>query len=143
MPLDPHSTNILAQVVVRGGVIVTLISLVLMFGILFFHNWRAWDMSKTPGAGGPGNSVRINVEDVDMDDEEDPLLTRALLQTRRKSVSFSVCVMDEHNMSFDLERKKVLLGANSGSQQPFSSVCNLPTLEEGDDVSEDKVGGAV
>ena len=70
-----------------------------------------------------------NRPDSEDDDEEDysyneldPMLKKKLLQvyflpmkqchktaqTRRKSVAFSVCVVDRDNMTFDLDRKKVI-----------------------------------
>ena len=59
------------------------------------------------------------------------MLKEKLLQTRRKSVAFSVCIVDKENMTFDLDRKRVLLGlATSTDRIPLSSACALPTLEE-------------
>ena len=59
------------------------------------------------------------------------MLKKKLLQTRRKSVAFSVCVVDKERMTFDLDRKRVMLGlAASTDRIPLSSACALPTLEE-------------
>ena len=57
---------------------------------------------------------------------------KRLLQTRHKSVAFSV---DNENMTFDLDRKKVFLGSGTlpnlpSDRMPLSSACALPTLVE-------------
>ena len=70
-------------------------------------------------------------EEEDLYEEIDPMLKKKLLQTRRKSVAFSVCIVDKEKMTFDLDRKRVLLGlATSTDRIPFISACALPTLEE-------------
>ena len=79
--------------------------------------------------------VKASTDESDDDDdfyeEIDPMLKKKLLQTRRKSVAFSVCVVDKEKMTFDLDRKRVLLGlANSTDRIPLSSACALPTLVE-------------
>merc|ERR1712013_326363 len=52
---------------------------------------------------------------------------KKLLLTRRKSVSFSVCVVDRDKMTFDLDRKRVLLGLGASADKPPGT---LPTLVE-------------
>ena len=56
-------------------------------------------------------------------EEFDPKLRKKLLNTRRKSVAFSVCTVDNKNMTFDLDQKKVFLGTLPSKEQSyFSSV---------------------
>ena len=121
----------LIQIVVRSAVILTLIVLASAFGALFLHNWRLWEQPKPVK---PLNKISTDESDEDDDDfyeEIDPMLKKKLLQTRRKSVAFSVCVVDKENMTFDLDRKRVLLGlASSTDRIPLSSACVLPTLDE-------------
>ena len=115
------------QIVVRSGVIITLIVLATAFGALFLHNWRLWDQNMQPKPVKAGHDD--SEDDDDFYEEIDPMLKKKLLQTRRKSVAFSVCVVDKENMTFDLDRKRVLLGlANSTDRIPLSSACALPTL---------------
>ena len=115
---------------VRTTVVITLISLAAAFAFLFLHNWRLWE--KMPGQGNKGNKMISDSED-DTDTEEmyqelDPMLKRKLVQTRRKSVAFSVCVVDRENMTFDLESKRVMLGLTSRSTDRLPHL--LPTLQE-------------
>ena len=56
------------------------------------------------------------------------MLKKKLVQTRRKSVAFSVCVVDRENMTFDLESKRVMLGLASRSTDRLPHI--MPTLEE-------------
>ena len=121
---------LLLQIVVRSAVIITLMVLATAFGALFLHNWRLFEQPKPVK---PANKMSADDSDEDEDfyEEMDPMLKRKLLQTRRKSVAFSVCVVDKENMTFDLDRKRVLLGlASSTDRIPLSSACALPTLEE-------------
>jgi hypothetical protein len=61
-------------------------------------------------------------DDDDLYEEIDPMLKKKLLQTHRKSVAFSVCIFDKENVTFDLDRKRVLLGlGNSTDRIPLSS----------------------
>ena len=117
------------QIVVRSGVIITLIVLATAFGALFLHNWRLFEQNMQPK---PVKAITDDSEeDDDFYEEIDPILKKKLLQTRRKSVAFSVCIVDKENMTFDLDRKGVLLGlATSTDRIPLSSACALPTLEE-------------
>ena len=113
----------------RSGVIITLIVLATAFGALFLHNWRLFEQNMQPK---PVKAVNDDSEEEeDFYEDIDPMLKKKLLQTRRKSVAFSVCIVDKENMTFDLDRKRVLLGlASSTDRIPLSSACALPTLEE-------------
>ena len=139
---DAYQRNFLIlRVVVRVTVVLTLISLAAAFGVLFLHNWRLWDQTLAgPGVGGPvgGKYGNRNLTDSEDDSEEelyqelDPMLKRKLVATRRKSVAFSVCVVDRENMTFDLESKRVLLGLGTRSTDrlPVITGTPLPTLQE-------------
>ena len=78
--------------------------------------------------------VKIPDYESDEDDfyeELDPMLKKKLLQTRRKSVSFSVCIVDKEKTTFDLDRRHVLLGlATSTDIIAATSSIALPALEE-------------
>ena len=97
-------------------VVLTLISLGAAFGVLFLHNWRLWDQT-VPGAVVTLKPGLRNLSDSEDDTDEelyqevDPMLKPKLMATRRKSVAFSVCVVDRENMTFDLDRKRVMLGS--------------------------------
>ena len=134
------------KIVVRTTVILTLLCLAAAFGLLFLHNWRMWDQTVAGGAGG-GPVTRVpglrgaGDSDDDTDDELyqeiDPMLKRKLVATRRKSVAFSVCVVDRENMTFDLESKRVMLGLST--DRLASST--LPTLRE--DCESEKMGQSI
>ena len=113
--------------------VITLILLAIAFGALFLHNWKLYELSLQP-KGSQGNTGGSDDEDEDFFEDFDPKLRKRLLQTRRKSVAFSVCTVDNENMTFDLDRKKVFLGsgslANLPDRLPLSSACALPTLVE-------------
>merc|ERR1712126_163527 len=120
-----YRTNFLIlRVVVRTCVSLTLVTLASMFLALFLRNWRQWETNireKAEQIASKESEDGDDEEDEDEDEDEDgdhyeefdPMLKKKLLQTRRKSVSFSVCVLDRDNMTFDLERKKVLLSHSS------------------------------
>ena len=118
--------------VVRVTVVLTLISLGAAFGVLFLHNWRLWDQT-VPGAVVTLKPGLRNLSDSEDDTDEelyqevDPMLKPKLMATRRKSVAFSVCVVDRENMTFDLDRKRVMLGLSESSL--------LPTLAEDSELS--------
>ena len=130
------------RVIVRITVVLTLIILAGAFGVLYLHNWRLWDQTLTgPGVGGPVGGkfgTRGLTDSDDESDEElyqelDPMLKRKLVATRRKSVAFSVCVVDRENMTFDLESKRVMLGLGSRSTDRLPMLQTgglLPTLQE-------------
>ena len=130
------------RVIVRITVVLTLIILAGSFGVLYLHNWRLWDQTQAgPGVGGPvgakfgARSLSDSEEDTDEElyQELDPMLKRKLVATRRKSVAFSVCVVDRENMTFDLESKRVMLGLGSRSTDrlPVTMTAGLlPTLQE-------------
>ena len=122
--------------------VITLILLAIAFGALFLHNWKLYEQS-LPNKGSQGNAGGSDDEDDDFFEDFDPKLRKRLLQTRRKSVAFSVCTVDNENMTFDLDRKKVFLGSGTLSNMPsdrvpLSSACALPTLVETCEV--DKTG---
>ena len=114
------------QIVVRSAVIITLLVLAIAFGVFFFQNWRVWDQNNQSKP-----VIKVSNDDSDEDDEFyeeiDPMLKKKLLLTRRKSVSFSVCVVDRDKMTFDLDRKRVLLGLGASADKPPGT---LPTLVE-------------
>ena len=97
------------------------------FGVFFFQNWRTWDQNTQhqPVLKTPNDES----DEDDFYEELDPMLKKKLLQTRRKSVSFSVCIVDKEKMTFALDRKHVLLGLAS-STVTATSTCALPALEE-------------
>ena len=136
---------LILKVIVRVTVVLTLISLAAAFGVLYFHNWRMWDQS-LPGASCPPAKIgaRNILDDSDEDTDEelyqeiDPMLKRKLVATRRKSVAFSVCVVDRENMTFDLESKRVMLGLTRSTDR-LPSV--LPTLQE--DCESEKMGQSI
>ena len=115
--------------------IITLILLAIAFGALFLHNWKLYELSLQPKPS-KGNIGGSDDEEDDLFEDFDPKLRKRLLQTRRKSVAFSVCTVDNENMTFDLDRKKVFLGAGTtlanlpSDRIPLSSACALPTLLE-------------
>ena len=116
---------------VRTTVIITLILLASAFGALFLHNWRLWDIPSQKSVKANNES---DTEDEFEDDEEsygeiDPMLKAKLMQTRRKSVAFSVCVVDREKMTFDLDRKRVLLGLTRSTDRLHSGT-GLPSLQE-------------
>jgi len=100
---------------VRTSVALTLVTLSSGFVAFFLHTWRQWELNAREKA--EALAAKESEEDDDEDDysynEIDPMLKKKLLQTRRKSVAFSVCVVDRDNMTFDLDRKKVLLGMSA------------------------------
>ena len=154
---EEYQQNFLVlKIVVRTTVILTLLCLAGAFGLLFLHNWRLWDQTVAGGAnGGPVTKVpglRTNNEsDEDTDDELyqeiDPMLKRKLVATRRKSVAFSVCVVDRENMTFDLESKRVMLGLTRSSDRLSNcpSLVPLPTLTEDCETGDktEKVGQSI
>ncbi|XP_023336770.1 uncharacterized protein LOC111707838 isoform X2 [Eurytemora carolleeae] len=114
------------KIVVRCGVILTLGGLAIIFGLMFLASWRAFDHNTGKSAHPPTDD---SSDDINQGfGEEDPMLTKRLLQTRRKSVAFSVCVLDRDSMTFEMDRKKVLI--NSTDRIPNASFCPLPTLSE-------------
>lgn len=66
------------------------------------------------------------------------MLKRKLVQTRRKSVAFSVCVVDRENMTFDLESKRVMLGLATRSTDRLPHI--LPTWHEESECETEKMG---
>ena len=117
--------------------VITLILLAIAFGALFLHNWKLYELS-LPGKSAQCNPGLSDDEEENFDDF-DPKLRKRLLQTRRKSVAFSVCTVDNENMTFDLDQKKVFLGSGPLSDRiPLSSAGPLPTLVETCEV--DKLG---
>ena len=93
--------------------VVTLLVLATAFGLLFLHNWRLFEQSsgvviKPEGVRRVATQRPFSYEDGDIEkigaeveeggedeyQELDPMLRRKLLATRRKSVAFSVCVVD-------------------------------------------------
>ena len=101
------------------------------FGVFFFQNWRTWDQNTQlqPVLKIPNDES----DEEDFYEEIDPMLKKKLLQTRRKSVSFSVCIVDKEKMTFALDRKHVLLGLAT-STVTATSACALPALEESGEV---------
>ena len=68
------------------------------------------------------------------------MLKRKLVQTRRKSVAFSVCVVDRENMTFDLESKRVMLGLATGTRSTDRLPRILPTWHEEAECETEKMG---
>lgn len=122
---------LILRVVVRTSVAITLVTLSSGFVALFLHTWRQWELNAREKAEALAAKESEDEDDDDYSyDEIDPMLKRKLLQTRRKSVAFSVCVVDRDNMTFDLDRKKVLLGVSS------DRLSTLPSLAEQQSESE-------
>jgi len=114
---------LILRIVVRCSVTITLLSLVCLFGLLFLHSWKSFEANK------PVKLVTdTSTEDISQEFQEmDPLLMKRILQTRRKSVAFSICVLDRDSMTFEMDRKKVQL--SSTDRITNSSFCPLPTLK--------------
>ena len=102
-----NSVYTFLQIFVRGGVIITLILLAFAFGALFIHNWKLYD--QTLQSKQSGGSCDSDIDDDEYFEDFDPKLKKRLLQTRRKSVTFSVCTVDNEARTFDLDQKKVPL----------------------------------
>jgi hypothetical protein len=97
-------------------VIITVIVLVTAFGVSFLHNWRLVEQSAQPK---PVEAASAEIDADAICKDLDPIINEKLLQTRHKSVSFSVCVVDKEKINFDLDTKHVLLGL-SGSMPSVS-----------------------
>jgi len=124
---------LILRVVVRSAVAITLVTLASMFAALFLHNYRQWELNIREKADAIANRDSEDDDEEDFTyDEIDPMLKKKLLQTRRKSVAFSVCVVDKDNMTFDLDRKKVLLGIPSTMGMSSDRLASLPPLVEGE-----------
>ena len=112
----------------RSVVIITVIVLATAFGVSFLHNWALVEQNTQI------EPVKATTDESDEDgafyEELDPVIKKKLLQTSRKSVSFSVCVVDKEMMTFDLDRKHVLLGLSSSTKRcPLTTARALPTQE--------------
>ena len=68
------------------------------------------------------------------------MLKRKLVQTRRKSVAFSVCVVDRENMTFDLESKRVMLGLATATRSTDRLPHIMPTWHEESECETEKMG---
>ena len=68
------------------------------------------------------------------------MLKRKLVQTRRKSVAFSVCVVDRENMTFDLESKRVMLGLATATRSTDRLPHIMPTWHEEAECETEKMG---
>ena len=78
-------------------------------------------------AGGSRSSSAAAAEVEEIEEKHHPHFDRALMRSRRKSVSFAVCKVNKDTMQFDIEHKSVLLnkrGSGGGNGASGIGVSN-------------------
>ena len=153
-PEEEYERNFfLLRVFVLGTIGCVFSTLVLMFWIYFMYLWKTWDsgkrsasannenmpnpeevLARDPESQGPQIEPYANEEDSEAENsgenlEPHPHFNRALMRSRRKSVSFAVCKVNADTMQFDIEHKSVLLGNLSASRKPSSRPPASPLRE--------------
>lgn len=87
--------------------------------------WRTWDTKREPTANDYD-------EDMDYFDElEDINVNNTLMNSRRKSVSFTVVQIQDDQLSFDLSRRSVLLGNNGSRSGSITATGELKPPPQG------------
>ena len=77
-------------------------------------------------AGGSRSSSAAAAEVEEIEEKHHPHFDRALMRSRRKSVSFAVCKVNKDTMQFDIEHKSVLLNKRGSGGGNGASGIGLP-----------------
>lgn len=115
----------LLKVFILGGISIVLGTLAVIFWTYFMYLWRTWDTKREPTANDYD-------EDMDYFDElEDINVNNTLMNSRRKSVSFTVVQIQDDQLSFDLSRRSVLLGNNGSRSGSITATGELKPPPQG------------